>query len=167
MIIRDAVKEEIPFIREQRLRAYYDHKNVIPEDHFHALQKAISSDADSQSGVELIVAEEDGIILGSVALFPPNSNAYEGFLDELDHAEIRLLAVDPAARGQGVGKALVTECIQRTKQKDQKAIGLHTGEFMNSAIVLYKSLGFVRCPEYDFEPANDGIIVKAFKLELT
>ncbi|MDZ5474458.1 GNAT family N-acetyltransferase [Bacillus sp. 31A1R] len=167
MKIRNAVKEEILFIRKQRIRAYNDHEKLVPEDHFKALQKAISSDADIQAGVELIVAEEGGIILGSVALVPPNSDAYEGFLDELNHAEIRLLAVDPEARGKGVGKALVNECIQRTKQKNQTAIGLHTGEFMSSAIVLYESLGFVRCPEYDFEPANDGIIVKAFKLELT
>jgi len=37
---------------------------------------------------------------------------------------------------------------------------------MEDAIKLYEHLGFARLPQFDFEPANDGIIVKAFRTSL-
>lgn len=164
MIIRNAKKEEIPYIRDQRIHAYTEHASKIPDEHWEALKKAISSDADSQSGVDLIVAEMNGNIVGSVALFPAKTDAYDGMVDELDHPEIRLLAVSAENRGKGIASGLIKECILRAKSKGYQAIGLHTGEFMTDAIKLYENLGFERLPQYDFEPANDGIIVKAFRL---
>lgn len=164
MIIRNAKKEEIPYIRDQRIHAYTEHASKIPDEHWEALKKAISSDADSQSGVDLIVAEMNGNIVGSVALFPAKTDAYDGMVDELDHPEIRLLAVSAENRGKGIASGLIKECILRAKSKGYQAIGLHTGEFMTEAIKLYENLGFERLPQYDFEPANDGIIVKAFRL---
>ena len=166
MIIRVAKKEEIPYIREQRVHAYSEHASKIPNGHWEALKKAISSDADSQSGVDLIVAEINGDIVGSVALFPAKTDAYDGMVDELDHPEIRVLAVATEYRGKGIASALIKECIHRAKAKGYQAIGLHTGEFMTNAIKLYEQFGFERLPQYDFEPANDGIIVKAFRLSI-
>lgn len=166
MKIRNATNDEIAFIREQRVNAYNEHGKILPEEHWSALKRAISSEADSQEGVELIVAELEGKIVGSVALFPPNIDAYEGYIEELDYSEIRMLAVAPDARGKGVASALVTECIERTKARGHKSIGLHTGEFMKSAIRLYEQFGFERVPQYDFEPAGDGIIVKGFRLSM-
>ncbi|MCM3601304.1 GNAT family N-acetyltransferase [Robertmurraya korlensis] len=166
MIIREAKETEIPFIREQRVNAYSEHARKIPNTHWEALKKAISSDADSQPGVELLVAEVEGTIVGSVALFPAKTDAYEGMVDELDHPEIRVLAVADEFRGKGIASALIKECIQRSKAKGYQAIGLHTGEFMTNAIKLYEHFGFERLPQYDFEPANDGIIVKAFRLSI-
>jgi GNAT superfamily N-acetyltransferase len=167
MIIRDAVEEELPFIREQRVNSYQEHTRNIPEGHWKALKQGITSEADTQQGVDRIVAEIDGNIVGSVALFPAKMDAYEGHVEELDYPEIRMLAVTPQARGKGVATALIAECIRRTKAKGFHSIGLHTGEFMESAMRLYESLGFERIPQYDFEPANDGIIVKAYRLSFT
>ncbi|MGS2777595.1 GNAT family N-acetyltransferase [Robertmurraya sp. GLU-23] len=166
MIIREAKETEITFIREQRVNAYTEHARKIPNAHWEALKKAISSDADSQLGVELLVAEVKGTIVGSVALFPAKTDAYEGMVEELDHPEIRVLAVAEEFRGKGIASALIKECIQRSKAKGYQAIGLHTGEFMTNAIKLYEHFGFERLPQYDFEPANDGIIVKAFRLSI-
>ena len=45
-------------------------------------------------------------------------------------------------------------------------MGLHTADFMENAIKLYTHLGFERLPQFDFEPTNDGIIVKAFRITL-
>lgn len=164
MIIRDAEERELPFIREQRVSSYHEHAAAIPEDHWKALKKAISSNADTQDGVERIVAEVDGQVVGSVALFPAKSDAYEGHIDELDYPEIRMLAVAPVARGKGAAKALVSECIRRAEAKGFSSVGLHTGQFMEGAMRLYESMGFEREPQFDFEPANDGIIVKAYRL---
>ncbi|MDC3414585.1 GNAT family N-acetyltransferase [Aquibacillus sp. 3ASR75-11] len=164
MNIRDAKKNELDFIREQRVNAYSEYAQVINTEHWQALRQAIYSEADIHPGVERMVAEIDGKIVGSVALFPSNSDAYEGYVEELDYPEIRMLAVTPEARGQGVASALIDECIRRAKSNGYHSIGLHTADFMKSAIKLYGRMGFERLPQYDFEPANDGIIVKAFKL---
>jgi len=166
MIIREAMEKELPYIREQRVNAYVEHAAKIPEGHWQALKQAILSEGDKLPGVERIVAEIDGKIAGSVVLFPANIDAYEGNVDVLDYPEIRMLAVSPEMRGKGVASALVSECIQRVKSRGYQAIGLHTGEFMETAMKLYETMGFERLPQYDFEPANDGIIVKAYRLSL-
>ena len=166
MIIRNAKVIELPFIREQRVNSYEEHAQKIPEDHWKALKQAISSDADAQEDVERIIAEIDGQIVGSVALFPAKIDAYEGLVDELDYPEIRMLAVTPQARGKGVAAALISECIRRARGQGFYSIGLHTADFMKRAMGLYERLGFERLPQFDFEPADDGIIVKAYRLNL-
>ncbi|MFD2444876.1 GNAT family N-acetyltransferase [Bacillus sp. CGMCC 1.16607] len=77
-----------------------------------------------------------------------------------------MLAVSPQARGNGIASTLIFECIRRTKHKGFQAIGLHTADYMVSAMRLYEHLVFKRLPQFDFEPTNDGIIVKAFRLSL-
>ncbi|MDT8859661.1 GNAT family N-acetyltransferase [Alkalihalobacillus sp. MEB130] len=166
MNIRNALPNELNYIRNQRMNAYSEHAQAISEEHWKALKQAISSEADVQEGVELMVAELQGEIVGSVALFPPKSDAYEGLVGEIDYSEIRLLAVTPEARGKGVALALINECIARTKGKGYHAIGLHTADFMKSALALYERIGFERLPQYDFEPADDGVTVKAFRLAI-
>ncbi|WP_342429684.1 GNAT family N-acetyltransferase [Neobacillus sp. FSL H8-0543] len=166
MIIRDAYESELSFIRSQRVQSYEEHKKSIPMEHWNALKQAISSEADNLPGVERIVAELEGEIVGSVVLFPAKTDAYEGAIDELDYPEIRMLAVAPEMQGKGVATALVSESIQRTRARGYHVIGLHTGQFMAGAIRLYERLGFVRQPQFDFEPADDGIIVKAYRLSL-
>jgi GNAT superfamily N-acetyltransferase len=164
MIIRDAREEEIQYIRNQRIKSYEEHSKNIPEKHWSALKGALLSEKDTQLGVECIVAELDGGIVGSVVLFPANTDAYVGTSIELHYPEIRMLAVTPEARGKGIAAALISECIRRAKVKGFQAIGLHTADFMESAVKLYQRIGFQHLPEFDFEPANDGIIVKGYRL---
>jgi len=165
LIIRNSKEDELAYIREMRLQAYAEHTHKIPADHWNALKQSILSDADSKPGIERMVAEIDGEIVGSVALFAPDKQVYEGLLDEeLDYPELRMLAITPEARGKGVATALINECISRTKEKGFTSMGLHTADFMGNAIKLYSHLGFERLPQFDFEPANDGIIVKAFRI---
>ena len=164
--IRKALFNEEEMIREQRVKAYEEHAQSIPEGHWDALKKAISSDADEQRDVELLVAELDGEVVGSVALFPAKSDAYKGLVDMLDYPEIRMLAVTPQARHKGVAEALIKECIRRTKENGSQYIGLHTADFMKTAMRLYERMGFVRLPQFDFQPADDGIIVKAYRLSI-
>lgn len=167
MIIRDALDNELAFIREQRLKAYEEHAVKVPTEHWKLLKQSILSDADTQPGIDRIVAEINGEIVGSVALFSPTIQAYKGLLeDELNHPELRMLAISSEARGKGVASVLIKECIQRSKEKGYSAMGLHTADFMEDAIKLYTYLGFERLPQFDFEPANDGIVVKAFRITL-
>jgi len=75
-----------------------------------------------------------------------------------------MLAVSRKYRRKGIAEALLKECIRLAKAKDCHYIGLHTADFMKTAMRLYEGMGFVRIPQFDFQPADDGIIVKAFKL---
>ncbi|GMA61687.1 GNAT family N-acetyltransferase [Alicyclobacillus fastidiosus] len=164
--VREAVANEMDFIRNQRVEAYEEHSKSIPEGHWKLLKQAISSDSDVSVGVEVLVAEFDGEIVGSVVLCPENTDAYKGLADMSEFPEIRMLAVAQSARNRGVASALIAECIRRAKVKGSKSIGLHTADFMKNAIRLYERIGFERIPQLDFEPANDGIIVKAYRLSI-
>lgn len=165
MKLRDALKYELQSIRELRIHSYKEHAHKIPEDHWKVLYQQISSDIELHPDIEQIVAEVDGEIVGSVVLFAPQMDSYKGLLeDEPDYPELRMLAVSTSARGRGVASALISECIQRAKAKGFTAMGLHTADFMEDAIKLYGRLGFERLRQFDFEPADDGIIVKAFRI---
>ncbi|MHA6480792.1 GNAT family N-acetyltransferase [Paenibacillus sp. strain BS8-2] len=167
MLIREAEENEREWIRKQRIEAYRVHANRIPAGHWAALEQAISTDADALEEVKLLVAVEDnGEIAGSVALFHPDIDAYDGLTEKQNIPEIRLLAVSPANRGRGIASALLEECFRRARSEGFAAIGLHTGEFMLEAISLYERTGFIRVPEHDFQPADDGINVRAYRLSL-
>ena len=71
-----------------------------------------------------------------------------------DAAGIRLLAVDGACRGQGVGKALTNFCIEHARRAGKAKIILHTTRIMQAAWAMYEGLGFVRFPEIDFRVEN-------------
>ena len=54
----------------------------------------------------------------------------------------RALGVDPATRGQGVGRALTIACIERARADGAAGIALNTLSFMPAATALYEGLGF-------------------------
>ncbi|MEH7445216.1 GNAT family N-acetyltransferase [Bacillus sp. JJ1122] len=166
MIIREATENELPVIKEHRVTAYEEYAKLLPESHWLALKSAITADIDTLSGAELLIAEEGGRILGSVALFPAKTDAYQGYVKAQDYPEIRMLAIMPDARKRGVGSALIKDCIARSRGRNAKYIGLHTGEFMTGAMRLYEKIGFHRVCELDFVPAHDGIVVKAYRYQI-
>lgn len=166
MLIREAKKNEFYLLKQQRLSSYKPYEEELSPKHWGMLKANVSSDTDQQPGAEVFIAEINGQIAGSVVLFPAGSNAYEWSTEMLDYPEIRLLAVSTDFRSQGVGKALVEHCIDICKIRKQKMIGLHTGSFMKHAIDLYEKMGFERVASLDFIPLDDGIVVKAFRLDI-
>lgn len=166
MLIRKAQENEYDQIRRERLHAYHQYALNLPVAHWEALQGTLSSGSEQQTGAEIFIAEVSGEIAGSAVLFPSQKAAYEWETGSLDYPELRMLAVSPLHRNQGVGKSLVLHCIQEAQKAGHRYLGLHTGEFMTDAIQLYERLGFERVPELDFSPLDDGITVKAFRREL-
>jgi ribosomal protein S18 acetylase RimI-like enzyme len=67
-------------------------------------------------------------------------------------AEFRMLAVVPAARGLGLGEALVRYCIDRARQDGCHTLRLSTEPVMHAAHRIYRRLGFTRTPERDWSP---------------
>lgn len=163
--IRDAQPDDRAAIRELTLAAYAEYANVMTESAWAGLRTAIENGLNGEPNAERIVAEREGVVIGSVLLCPPAKGAYNGALDETEWPEIRLLAVDQDVRGQGVAKALVAECERRTRESGLRAIGLHTSASLRAAIRLYEQLGYKRVPAYDFQP--DGAeLVTAYRKTL-
>jgi DNA-binding MarR family transcriptional regulator/GNAT superfamily N-acetyltransferase len=78
------------------------------------------------------IADIEGRPVGSVFLVRHN--------DEI--AKLRLLLVDPAGRGQGLGKRLVDECISFAKARGYRRITLWTQSILVAARKIYQGSGF-------------------------
>ncbi len=81
-------------------------------------------------------------------------------------AEIRMLAVDPASQGAGVGRALTLACIERARAVPGcRRIVLSTRTDMTRARSMYERLGFRRLPERDWSPLPE-LTLLAYSLDL-
>ena len=110
------------------------------------------------------VDEAGGTLLGCVTYVAGPESAWAELL-EPGEAAIRMLAVDPAARGRGAGTALAGACIARAREQGRAAIFLHSLSYMLAAQAIYTRLGFVRRPDRDWEPVP-GIRLLGFALQL-
>jgi len=101
---------------------------------------------------ELLVARDPGTgdVLGSVALVLDGE--FGEVLTSADEAGFRMLVVDPAARGRGVGELLVRACLERARAAGKRRMVLSTERGMHAAHRLYERLGFSRLPERDWSP---------------
>lgn len=59
-----------------------------------------------------------------------------------DSMELDILAVSPAAQGQGLGARLVAQCESLARQMGLPAVTLHTNAAMTGALRLYPKLGY-------------------------
>ncbi|MER7751215.1 N-acetyltransferase [Kitasatospora sp. NPDC097643] len=66
--------------------------------------------------------------------------------------EIRMLATAAAARGRGVGEALVRAAIARSRELGLAGMAFSTRPEMTTAHRIYERLGFRRTPERDWAP---------------
>ena len=103
--------------------------------------------ADSSSGADLLVAECGGRVVGAVAHLGPGRP--RSAISPDDWSVIRMLVVDPAMRGQGVGRQLVAGCLRLALEAGAPVVGLHTSPVMASALRMYEAIGFVRDRDLD------------------
>lgn len=86
----------------------------------------------------LLVADEDGRLLGMIGLRPLDGST----------AEMKRLFVRPEARGRGLAKQLVAQLLEDAKRIGYDEIRLDTLPMMGDAQSLYVALGFRDIPAY-------------------
>ncbi|HRH44205.1 MAG TPA: GNAT family N-acetyltransferase [Pyrinomonadaceae bacterium] len=117
------------FLGSQRER----YEEPLPESYLKAF-----AEIDSSPNNELIVAEIDGEVIGTMQLtFIPNI-AFQGGKRML----IESVRVDSKLRGQGIGKKFMEFAINRAKEKDCLFVQLTTAADRTDAHRFYKDLGF-------------------------
>ncbi|MCG7423105.1 GNAT family N-acetyltransferase [Micrococcus porci] len=124
---------------------------------------------------EVLVAELDGQVAGSLVLTPHGSPMAETSVP--GEYEFRMLAVDPAVHRRGVATALLAEVVRRARATPGvEAIALSTMTSMTDAHRMYERLGFVRVPDRDWrlsdlepglDPAEDAGPFLVYRLPLT
>jgi ribosomal protein S18 acetylase RimI-like enzyme len=136
--LRDYAPADEAAVNAVALAGFAEYRASYPD--WPAFVKTIGKVASLAQTGELIVATRDGQVAGVVGYFGPSAPKAHFF--EPGWAVIRMLAVDPAARGLGLGRALTLECIARAERDGAASIALHTSSIMAVALAMYRRLGF-------------------------
>jgi GNAT superfamily N-acetyltransferase len=116
-----------------------------------------------EQGKLLIALDESGEIVGTVTYYPepaPTSTNWRP-----DDANFRFLAVRPDRRREGIGRALMQECIHRATAAGKNRLALQTTPHMTAAIEMYVRAGFLRDIYGDQTHGSFSLLVYALVLE--
>jgi len=119
------------------------------------------ADVEGRAGsATVLVAIDVGRILGSATL------ELDGRIDDddpplhPDEAHIRMLGVDPEARGRGIARALIEACFSLAREAGRTYVTLHTTQRMKVAQAMYQALGFERLEDRVFP---DGFVLLTYR----
>jgi ribosomal protein S18 acetylase RimI-like enzyme len=108
----------------------------------------------------LLVAEVGGEVVGTVSYVVPADREWEDRPEPHGDAGFRILAVDPAYEGRGIGRTLVDACLARARAAGAHRVLITSMSWMHRAHELYRRYGFVRRPDLDVRfPGGTGVIL--------
>jgi DNA-binding MarR family transcriptional regulator/N-acetylglutamate synthase-like GNAT family acetyltransferase len=102
------------------------------------------------------IAERDGDVIGCVFLVKKSRTV----------AQLRLLLVEPAARGVGLGTRLVDECVRFARQAGYRKLVLWTQSELESARRLYVAAGFRRTRTERHHSFGKSLVAEIWELVL-
>jgi ribosomal protein S18 acetylase RimI-like enzyme len=139
MQIRPYETADANAVNSVALSAFAQYESIYQD--WETLTRGVGSMSSLAGHSELIVAEERDRIIGAVAYCAPGSTPRAEFFDP-EWPIIRMLVVEPSARGKGVGRRLTDECIERARRTGAPLIALHTSPAMEAALKMYLKMGF-------------------------
>jgi DNA-binding MarR family transcriptional regulator/N-acetylglutamate synthase-like GNAT family acetyltransferase len=102
------------------------------------------------------IPEKDGEVVGSVFLIAKSKTV----------AKLRLLYVEPSARGLGIGSRLVAECVRFARQAGYKKIVLWTQSELDAARHIYKKAGFRLMQKKPHHSFSKDLVAETWELSL-
>jgi DNA-binding MarR family transcriptional regulator/GNAT superfamily N-acetyltransferase len=102
------------------------------------------------------IAEKDGEVVGSVFLVAKSRST----------AKLRLLYVEPSARGLGIGSRLVGECVRFARQAGYRKMVLWTQSELDAARHIYKKAGFRVVEKKRHHSFGKNLVAETWELSL-
>jgi GNAT superfamily N-acetyltransferase len=146
LVVESARSADFPRIAELTVGVYVG-GGLASEDYAAELADVAGRAALSEL---LVVRDGAGEVVGSVALVL--SGAFGNVTTSDEEAAFRMLVVDPAVQGRGVGELLVRTCLDRARAAGKTRMVISTDPRMIAAHRLYARSGFTRLPERDWSP---------------
>jgi ribosomal protein S18 acetylase RimI-like enzyme len=101
------------------------------------------------------IAEREGEIVGAVLVVEKSA----------DEAQLRLLYVEPRARGLGIGRKLVAECVKFSRDAGYRSLVLWTNDVLHAARHLYEEAGFTLVASEPNREFGKDLVAQTWRLE--
>jgi GNAT superfamily N-acetyltransferase len=159
VLVRDFRSDDANAVNRVALAAWDQYRGLFSD--WPRLEKFFANASSLATKSELLVAEHNDSIVGCVGYVSPHRDREDIF--DSPWSIIRMLSVDPEARGKGIGRRLSEACIERARRDGASIIGLHTSPVMTVALPMYLRLGFVRHRDI---PDRNGLPYAVYTLTL-
>lgn len=159
LVIRPARDDELEIVASLTVDAYAEYAAAMSPDAWSMFAHDIANVRARVGEGELLVAEQDSRIVGTVTLYRQWQGA------QADAAGVRTLAVPPDERGVGIGTALMAHCVEQARRDGKRRIVIIVTQEMEGVRDITERMGFGRAPGLDHEPAP-GVRLQGYALDL-